>query len=104
LAMVALKHAEVKLTDVEPLGAVFYLRSIWIDGLMANIRLNADGTNNLSSLASGNAAAPASPPAQVDAKSIPMNSPSASATPSAGNVAQQAVPIAGPSTAKSPMD
>jgi len=35
--------AEVKLTDVEPLGAVFYLRSIWIDGLLANVRLNPDG-------------------------------------------------------------
>jgi hypothetical protein len=97
--LVALKHAEVKLTDVEPLGAVFYLRSIWIDGLKANVRLNADGTNNLSSLASGNAAAPASaPPTQV-AKS----SPSASPTP-AGKVAQQAVPIAGPSNAKQAMD
>jgi hypothetical protein len=102
--LVALKHAEVKLTDVEPLGAVFYLRSIWIDGLKANVRLNADGTNNLSSLASGNAAAPASPPAQVHAQSIPMNSPSASPTPAAGNVAQQAVPIAGPPPAKPAMD
>ncbi len=97
--LVALKHAEVKLTDVEPLGAVFYLRSIWIDGLMANVRLNADGTNNLSSLASGNTAPPATPPAQVAAPS----SPSAAPTP-AGNVAQQAVPVAGPSTKKAPMD
>jgi Domain of Unknown Function (DUF748) len=97
--LVALKHAEVKLTDVEPLGAVFYLRSIWIDGLMANIRLNGDGTNNLSSLASGNTAPAATPPAQVAAPS----NPSAAPTP-AGNVAQQAVPVAGPSTAKPPMD
>src|ERR1700733_5203509 len=65
--LVALKHAEVKLTDVEPLGAVFYLRSIWIDGLLANVRLDADGTNNLSSLASGNTAPAATPPAQVAA-------------------------------------
>ena len=63
--LVALKHAEVKLTDVEPLGAVFYLRSIWIDGLLANVRLNPDGTNNLSSLASGGSAPAASPPAQA---------------------------------------
>jgi hypothetical protein len=96
--LVALKHAEVKLTDVEPLGAVFYLRSIWIDGLMANVRLNADGTNNLSSLASGNTAPAATPPAQVA-----QSSPTAAPTP-AGNVAQQAVPVAGPSTAKPPMD
>src|ERR1700724_876302 len=83
--LVALKHAEVKLTDVEPLCAVFYLRSIWIDGLIANFRLNPDGTNNLSSLAaSGNAAPAASPPAQVAAASTPTAAP----TP-AGNVTQQ---------------
>jgi hypothetical protein len=97
--VVALKHAEVKLTDVEPLGAVFYLQSIWIDGLLANVRLNADGTNNLSSLASGSHPAPVSPPAQIVAASTPAAAP----TP-AGNVTQQAVPVAGPSTAKPPMD
>jgi uncharacterized protein involved in outer membrane biogenesis len=97
--LVALKHAELKLTDVEPLAAVFYLRSIWIDGLIANVRLNPDGTNNLSSLASGSAAAPASTPAQVAAASTPTAAPSP-----AGNVAQQAVPIAGPPPAKAPMD
>src|SRR5579862_9239917 len=98
--LVALKHAEVKLTDVEPLGAVFYLRSIWIDGLLANVKLNPDGTNNISSLtASGNATPPANPPAQVAAASTPIAAP----TP-AGNVTQQAVPVAGPSTAKAPMD
>jgi len=84
----ALKHAEVKLTDVEPLGAVFSLRSIWIDGLLAHVRLNPDGTNNLTSIASGNAA-PASPPAQ--------------AAP-AGNVTQAAAPVAGKPAAKSPTD
>ena len=72
--VVALNHAEVKLTDVEPLGAVFYLKSIWIDGLFAHVKRNPDGTNNLSSLASGNAA-PASPP--------PV-------TPQAGNIVQPA--------------
>ena len=98
--LVALKHAEVKLTDVEPLGAVVYLRSIWIDGLIANVKLNPDGTNNLSSLASSGGSAPAaSPPAQVAAASTPKAAP----TP-AGNVTQQAVPVAGPSTAKAPMD
>ena len=102
--LVAMKHAEVKLTDVEPLGAVFYLRSIWIDGLMANVRLNADGTNNLSSLASGNAAAPGeSSGASRCTEQSALNTPQAAPTP-AGNVAQQAVPVAGPSTAKPPMD
>ncbi|WP_442886435.1 DUF748 domain-containing protein [Candidatus Binatus sp.] len=76
----SLKYAEVKLTDVEPLGAVFYLRSIWVDGLLAHVRLNPDGTNNLTSIASGNAA------------------------PAAGNVTQAAAPAAGKSTAKSPTD
>ena len=97
--IVAFKHAEVKLTDVEPLGAVFYLRSIWIDGLLANVRLNADGTNNLSSLAGSKAPAAASPPAQVAAASTPAAAP----TP-AGNIAQPATPPAEPSTAKPPMD
>jgi len=97
--LVALKHAEVKLTDVEPLGAVVYLESIWIDGLQANVKLNPDGTNNLSSLASGGAPAPSSPPAQVAAASTPAPSPAP-----AGNVTQAAVPVAGPSTAKPPMD
>src|SRR5271168_396639 len=74
--VVAFKHAEVKLTDLEPLGAVFYLQSIWIDGLLANVRLNADGTNNLSSLASSSPAAPAaSPSAQVAAASTPSAAP-----------------------------
>jgi Domain of Unknown Function (DUF748) len=97
--LVALKHAEVKLTDVEPLGAVVYLESIWIDGLQANVKLNPDGTNNLSSLASGGAPAAPIPPAQVAAASTPAPSPAP-----AGNVTQAAVPVAGPSTAKPPMD
>ncbi len=87
--LVAFKHAEVKLTDVEPLGAVFYLKSIWIDGLLANVKLNPDGTNNLSSLAGGNAAAPASAP-----------TPAAPA----GTITQPATPVAGASTSKPPMD
>ena len=62
-------------------------------------RLNPDGTNNLSSLASGSAAAPASPPAQVAAASTPTAAPSP-----AGNVTQQAVPVAGAPPAKAPMD
>ncbi len=86
--LVALKHAEVKLTDVEPLGAVFHLKSIWIDGLLANLRLNPDGTNNLSALASGGAAPAAAP----------------TATPPAGTITQPATAVAGPSTSKPPMD
>jgi len=97
--LVALKHAEVKLSDVEPLGAVFYLQSIWVDGLLANLRLNPDGTNNLSALASGNASSPAQAPAQAAVASTPAPAP----TP-AGTIAQPAVPIAGSTTPKSAMD
>ena len=82
--IVALKHFEVKLTDVEPLGAVFYLKSIWIDGLKAQVRRNPDGTNNLTSLA-GPASAPVPPPP-------------------AGTITQPAAPLAGPSASKPPMD
>ena len=93
--IVAVKHAEVKLTDVEPLGAVFYLRSIWIDGLLAHLRLNPDGTNNLTSLTSGN--------------TVPSSSPTQAASPptqaaAVGNMTQAAVPVAGQSAAKSPPD
>ena len=95
--IVALKHAEVKLTDVEPLGAVFSLRSIWIDGLLAHFKLNPDGTNNLTSIASGNAA-PATPPSQAAPATPP-----AQAAP-AGNLTQAAAPVAEKSTAKSPTD
>ncbi len=86
--LVALKHAEVKLTDVEPLGVVFYLQSIWIDGMVANVRLNPDGTNNLASLANGGA-----PPANA-----------VTPPPPAGTIAQPAVPVAGPIPSKPPMD
>ena len=86
--VVALRHAEVRLSDVEPLGVVFYLQSIWIDGMHANVRLNPDGTNNLSSLANGGAP-PASPPPSP---------------PPAGTIAQPAVTVAGPVAAKPPMD
>ncbi|MGH7923369.1 MAG: DUF748 domain-containing protein, partial [Candidatus Binatus sp.] len=96
--LVALKHAEVKLTDVEPLGAVFYLKSIWIDGLLAKLKLNPDGTNNLTSLG-GSTAPPPSPGVQAASTSTAAPTP-----PPPGNLTQPAVPVAGPSTAKSPMD
>ncbi|HZC46751.1 MAG TPA: DUF748 domain-containing protein, partial [Candidatus Acidoferrum sp.] len=86
--VVGLKHAEVKLTDVEPLGAVFYLKSIWIDGLNAQIKRNADGSNNLSSLAGGNAS-----PASAPTPAAP-----------AGTITQPSTTVAGPTTAKPPMD
>ena len=86
--VVAFKHAEVKLTDVEPLGAAFYLRSIWIDGLHANVRLNPDGTNNLSSLAGGGAAPPSAP----------------TQAPTAGAITEPATSVPRPSSSKPPMD
>ena len=58
--LIALTHGEIKLTDVEPLGAVVYLRSIRVDGLTTHLVLNADGSNNLTSIVAQN---PAPPPA-----------------------------------------
>lgn len=54
--LIALTHGEVKLTDVEPLGRVVYLRSIRIDGLTTHLVVNPDGSNNLASIVAGNAA------------------------------------------------
>src|SRR5215469_12416961 len=97
--LVALRHAEVKLTDVEPLAAVFNLKSIWIDGLVANLKLNPDGTHNLTALAGNNAPAAASSPTQSAAVSSAAQtaaaSSPASAPTSAGNVTQAAAPVAG---------
>jgi uncharacterized protein involved in outer membrane biogenesis/outer membrane protein OmpA-like peptidoglycan-associated protein len=58
--LIALTHGEVKLTDVEPLGAVVYLRLVRIDGLTTRLVRNPDGSNNLSSIMASN---PPPPPA-----------------------------------------
>jgi hypothetical protein len=82
--LIALTHGEIKLTDVEPLGAVVYLRSILIDGLSAHYVLNADGSNNLSSIMAQNPAPPpatapapatAQPPATITQTAAPAASP-----------------------------
>ncbi len=67
--LIELGHAEVKLTDVEPLENVIALQKIWIDGLVAHATLNHDGTTNFTSVigsepapaAAPSAAAPAAP-------------------------------------------
>jgi hypothetical protein len=97
--VLALRHAELKLTDIEPLAAVFSLKSIWIDGLVANVRLNPDGTNNLSALAGANASPPASSATQAAAASTPAAAPT-----TAGNVTQAAVPVAGSTPVKPAMN
>jgi len=62
-ALLGLAHGEVKLADVEPLGGVIHLDTIRLDGLTANLVLNADGTTNLTPLTGGAAPAkPAAPP------------------------------------------
>jgi len=61
-ALLGLAHGEVKLTDVEPLGGVIHLDRIRLDGLTANLALNADGTTNLTPLMGGGQS-PAAPPA-----------------------------------------
>lgn len=48
--LVELRHAEVKLADVEPLESVIGLGKIWVDGLVAHATLKADGTNNFASV------------------------------------------------------
>ncbi len=71
-ALLGLAHGEVKLTDVEPLGGVIHLDTIRLDGLTANLALNADGTTNLTPLMGGNAAPPAiQPQAASPAKAGP---------------------------------
>ena len=70
-----LKHAEVKLTDVEPLENSIALGKIWIDGLVAHVTLKNDGTNNFTSVM-GPAPAPAASPSAV----APAAAPSAAAS------------------------
>ncbi len=75
--VLGLDHAEVRMTDVEPLARVAYLDSIRIDNLKANLVRNHDGTTNLAGLM-------ASPPPS-------QPTPAAIATP-----AVAALPIAAP--------
>src|SRR6266853_173781 len=64
--LVALTHGEVKLTDVEPLGGIVYLRSVRIDGLTTHLVVNPDGSNNLAVIVAQNPAPPAAqPPATI---------------------------------------
>ena len=59
--LVELKHAVVKLTDVEPLENAIALGKIWIDGLVTHVTLNADGSNNFASVM-GSTPAPSAAP------------------------------------------
>ncbi|HLI80902.1 MAG TPA: DUF748 domain-containing protein [Candidatus Binataceae bacterium] len=68
--LVELRHAEVKLTDVEPLENVIALGKIWVDGLVTHVTLNADGTNNLASAMGATPAPSASP--TVAAPAVPL--------------------------------
>ncbi len=80
--LVALTHAEVKLTDVEPLGAVIYLRSIRVDGLNTHLVLNADGSNNLTSIMAPNPApAPATAQAPTTITQSALPAPAAAPSP-----------------------
>src|SRR5229473_994627 len=78
--LVALTHGEVKLTDVEPLGGIVYLRSIRIDGLTTHLVVNPDGSNNLAAIVAQN---PAPPPAAQAPATIVEAKPAAPAPPSA---------------------
>ncbi|HLX37315.1 MAG TPA: DUF748 domain-containing protein, partial [Candidatus Binataceae bacterium] len=59
--LVELKHAEVKLNDVEPLENSIALGKIWVDGLVTHVTLNADGSNNFASVI-GSPPAPSAAP------------------------------------------
>jgi len=61
--LVELQHAEVKLTDVEPLEGAIALGKIWIDGLVTHVTLNPDGTNNLTAITGATPAPSAAPSA-----------------------------------------
>jgi hypothetical protein len=65
-----LRHGEVKLADVEPLENVIGLGKIWVDGLIAHLTLNPDGTNNLTSVI-GSAPTPAAAPTSA-ASAVPL--------------------------------
>src|SRR6266481_6337640 len=75
--LIALTHGEVKLTDVEPLGGIIYLRSIRLDGLTTHLVVNPDRSNNLAKIAGENPAPPAAqPPATiVETKTAAPSSP-----------------------------
>ncbi|MGO9607673.1 MAG: DUF748 domain-containing protein [Candidatus Binataceae bacterium] len=78
--LVALDHGEVKLTDVEPLAGVAYLREIAIDGLKANVVRNHDGTLNLTELVTGHPT-PAQPPGNQAVAAIAAPPPAATPAP-----------------------
>jgi uncharacterized protein involved in outer membrane biogenesis len=76
--LLGLAHAEVKLIDVEPLGGVVHLDKIRIDGLAANLALNADGTTNLTPIiggSSGGNTGPAAAQPQAAATATPAKPP-----------------------------
>jgi hypothetical protein len=62
--LLELRHAEVKLSDVEPLENMIALSQIWVDGLVAHATLNNDGTTNFTSVM-GSEPAPAAAPSVV---------------------------------------
>src|SRR5208282_5456020 len=75
--VVALDHGEVKMTDVEPLAGVAYLREIAINGLKANVMRNRDGTLNLTALVAGSAPPPPSDQAAAAIAAPPAATPPA---------------------------
>jgi Domain of Unknown Function (DUF748) len=77
-----LKHADLTMADVEPLGELFHLASVNIDGLKAHLVLNSDGTTNLTAVANAFASpkAAAPPPASAPSPTVAQPQPSASPT------------------------
>ncbi len=69
--LVGFNQLLVTLNNVEPLHNYVHLAAIKLDGLKANLTLNADGTSNFSRLASAGAAPPQSTPPAANAGSAP---------------------------------
>ncbi len=102
--LVGFNQLLVTLNNVEPLHNYIHLAAIKLDGLKANLTLNADGTTNFTQLASsGGAPSPAAAPAAnapaVSAPAAPSAVPTPPAAAAASPSAAAPTPAATPSTA-----
>jgi uncharacterized protein involved in outer membrane biogenesis len=73
--LLELKHAVVKLADVEPLNNLISMRQIWIDGLVSHLALNPDGTTNLTSVIGSDTTPAAAPTTAAHAVPLTQDSP-----------------------------
>jgi hypothetical protein len=62
-ALATLRRGALNMTDVQPLADIYHLKSLYLSGLDTRLTMNADGSNNFSSLTS----APTAPAANKKA-------------------------------------